>query len=308
MIRNQLSYYERRVRMAVVRRKKSEYLWIYIFLTPALVSLALFGIWPMVATGYFSFFRWNGIGWPSDFVGLKNYFELLKDPYFWNAFKNTFFYAFFQTLIKLPIALVLAVVLSETLMKAKSVYRALFFLPVILPTAVVSLDFKLILNPFTGPVNKLLTDLGIIDMPIDWFGMNLAMWTIIVVSTWQVTGRYMVYWLSGLQTVPRELYEAADIDGANSFQKFFYITLPSLKKFTMIIILLGFVYALRVFDYVKIMTDGGPAYRTDVVSTYIYRLAFESQATRLGYASAVAFFFAMVLLAIGITRTITNKG
>ena len=290
--------------MAVVRSRKKELGWIYVFLSPALVSLGLFGIWPMVATGYFSLFDWDGIGWPSSFIGISNYLELIRDPYFWNAFKNTFFYAFFQTLIKLPLALVLAVILNERLLRARSVYRVLFFLPVILPTAVVSLDFKLLLNPFTGPVNKLLQDMGIIDMPIDWFGMNLAMWTIIMVSTWQVTGRYMVYWLSGLQTIPRELYEAADIDGANSFQKFFFITLPSLKKFIMVIILLGFVYALRVFDYVKVMTDGGPAYSTDVVSTYVYRLAFESQATRLGYASAVAFFFAMILLAIGIARII----
>lgn len=272
-----------------------------------LVSLAVLGIWPMIATGYFSLFRWEGIGWPEEFIGFANYMELLKDPYFWNAFKNTFFYAFFQTLIKLPIALFLAIVLNERLIKARAVYRVLFFLPVILPTAVVSLDFKLLLNPFSGPVNKFLMNLGMADTPIDWFGLNLAMWTIIMVSTWQVTGRYMVYWLSGLQTIPRELYEAAEIDGANAFQRFFYITLPSLKNFIMIIVLLGFIYSLRVFDYVKVMTDGGPAFRTDVVSTYIYRLALESASRRLGYASAVAFFFAMLLVIIGILRTLSNR-
>ncbi len=290
-----------------MHKKKNIYMWCYIFLLPTIIMYLLFSLWPMIATFYFSLFHWDGVGWPKDYIGLQNYSTLVHDPYFWNAFKNTFFYAIVQNLIKLPLALIIAIILNNSKLKGRTLYRVLIFLPVVTPTAVIGLVFRLLLNPFFGPVNGILQNLHLITQPIDWLGPSLAMWTIIIVSTWQVFGRYMIYWMAGLQTIPNELYEAASIDGANSVQRFLYITLPMLKKIAVVITLFGFVFALRVFDFVKVMTDGGPSFRTDVVSTYIYRLAFEDSNIRIGFASAVAMFFVMVLVSIGIVQQIIRR-
>ncbi len=286
-----------------------EYRWCYIFLLPSLSVYLMFLLWPLVASIYYSFFDWNGFGeWPEYWIGLRNYLDIIKDSYFWNALKNTFHFVFFQNLIKLPLSLFIAWVLNNPKLKGSNFYRALFFLPVVSSTAIIGIVLTFILSPFNGPLNEILMKIGLLNFPVDWLGsVSTAMWMIILVETWHMAGQYIVYWLAGLQSIPDELYEAARVDGANSWQTFFYITIPALKPVAIIITLLGVVNSLRVFDIVQVMTGGGPSFATDVVTTFIYRNGFGSSITKVGYASAAAVLFGFIIMSFGSLQGIIVK-
>ncbi|MGE5607467.1 MAG: carbohydrate ABC transporter permease [Bacteroidota bacterium] len=287
------------------------YRWCYLFILPMMIMFFCFTLWPVIARGYFALFDWNGVGWPSKFVGLSNFIELIRDHYFWNAFKNTYLYAIIQTAIKLPIALVLAVLLNNPRLKGASFYRAVYFLPVVTTTAIIGIIFTFILNPYSGALNNILIPLKIIKQPVDWLGVGgTAFVAVIIVGAWQKIGQYMIYWLAGLQSIPEELYEAAKIDGANSAQIFRHITFPLLKPIGVVILILGFANSLRVFDLVMTMTGGGPNFATDMMQTYVYRNAFsvESGIPRMSYASAASLLFGFSLIVIALLQSgITKK-
>jgi len=287
----------------IVRHK-----WCYIFLLPSVVMYIGFALWPYLATWYFSLFKWSGDGWPVNFVGWQNYIEILKDKYFWNAFGNTFYYAVVQTIIKLPLALLLALILNSKKLGGSSVYRAVFFLPVVTTTAIIGIVMTFIFNPYSGAVNNFLLSLGLLNRPVEWLGVETAMMVVILVSVWQMTGQYMVYWLAGLQSIPQELHEVAAVDGANGFKRLWFVTLPLLKPVAVIITLFGLVYALRVFDLVMVMTAGGPDYATDVVATYIYRYAFSGETLpRYGFSSAAAAIFSTILIIIAVGQRLLTR-
>lgn len=276
--------------------------WCYLFLAPTLIMYTAFTLWPIVATWYFSLFDWDGIGWPSNFVGLRNFLEVAKDRYFWQAFRQTMKFVVFQSALKLPVALCLALFLNNPKLLGRNFYRTVYFLPVVTTTAVIGIVMKFIFNPFNGPFNAALTRLGLLRVPVDWLGsIETALWVIIVVEAWHVCGQYMVYWLAGLQTVPSDLMEAAMIDGATKLQAFWYVTLPLLRPIATIIVLLGLVNALHVFDIVLTMTGGGPAFSTEVVNTFIYKTAFAGY-PRIGYASAAGIFFGVTVMVISIVQ------
>lgn len=284
--------------------------WCYLFILPMLLMFAGFTLWPVIASGYFALFDWNGIGWPSKFVGLGNFGELIKDRYFWNAFKNTYLYAIVQTAVKLPIALLLAILLNNPRLKGATFYRTLYFLPVVTTTAIIGIIFTFILNPYSGALNNILIGLKMIRKPVDWLGLGgTAFMAVILVGAWQKIGQYMIYWLAGLQSIPEELYEAAKIDGANSAQVFRHITFPLLKPIGAIILIIGFVNSLRVFDLVMTMTGGGPNFATDMMSTYVYRSAFsvETGIPRMSYAAAAGLLFAFSLIIVALIQSVITK-
>lgn len=280
---------------------QSRNLWIAVFLLPTMLVFLLFILWPLFASLYYSFFQWNGMGnGPSYFVGLRNYSDLVGDPQFWNAFKNTFVFVIGNNLIKLPLTLIIAYMLNNPRLRFSNLYRSALFLPMVSSTAIIGIVMTFILNPWNGPLNNMLVATGIASRPIDWLGtINLAMLVVILVEVWHYSGQYIIYWLAGLQSIPRELYEAAEVDGANSFQSFFYITIPALKPVIMIVTLLGVVMSLRVFDIIMAMTGGGPAFSTDVIGTFIYRNAFGTASPRIGYSSAVAVLFGLLIMVVG---------
>ncbi len=276
-------------------------LWIFLFLAPMLTVYGLFILWPVAASIYYSFFQWNGFGnIPTYFVGLRNYLDVLKDPFFWNAFKNTVVFVVGNNVIKLPLTLAMAFLLNIPGFRLKGFYRVVLFLPVVSSTAIIGIVFTLLLSPWNGPINAIFQNIGLLKHPVDWLGTaGSAMWMIMLVEIWHYTGQYIVYWLAGLQSIPEELYEAAEIDGANRFQMFIKITIPVLKPVIVVVSLIGFIMSLRVFDIVVSMTGGGPAFGTDVMGTYIYRSAFGAAARKIGYASAIAVIFGVIVMILG---------
>lgn len=270
--------------------------WVVLFLVPFLVLYLAFTLWPLVATIYYSFFDWNGIGPPSTFIGGANFAALAVDPRFWNAVGNTLVFTIGTTLIKVPLALLVAILLTRKWIWGRRLFRTVFFVPIIIPVALAGIVFTFLLNPSNGALNAFLQKAGITDAPYDVFANHwTAMLALIVVGVWQIFGQYMIYWMAALQNVPEDLYEAADLDGASEWQKLRRVTLPIIKPTAIIITLLALINAMHVFGLVVTLTGGGPVDSTNVVSLYIYDEAFANPVgPQYGYASAAAVFFAVL--------------
>ncbi|HVU65645.1 MAG TPA: sugar ABC transporter permease [Ktedonobacteraceae bacterium] len=286
--------------LAPARKRGLTGLWIFLFLLPFLLLFGAFTLWPLLATIVYSFFDWNGIAALSseNFVGLSNYQELIHDPLFWQSFWNTLLFALTNTLIKLPLSLFLAIILTRKWLWLKRFFRTIFFVPIILPVALAGQIFTFLLNPSNGALDSFLMGIGLMKQPLDLTGNeSTALWTVVVISVWQIFGQYMLYWMAALQNVPEELYEAAQIDRVGAWKQFVHITLPSIAPMAVVIGLLGLVNALHVFGIVVTMTGGGPGTSSYVLSYYIYEAAFQNMPFRYGYASAAAVLF-VILAAI----------
>ena len=272
------------------------------------VLFLAFTLYPLLSSVRYTFYDWDGIGVPRDFVGFKHYVNIASDPFFWNAFKNTLAYTAVLVPAQLTLALALAVALNSQWLKARYIFRAAFFSPVVTSSAVVGIVISLLANTAGSEINSVLVNLGLMERPIDWLGdPRTAMWVVIGVGVWIGLGYPMIYFLAALQSVERELYNAAKIDGAGNLALFWHITIPSIRPVALVVLLITTLHALRVFDTVQVMTRGGPYFATDVVSTYIYRQAFYSTEggesyARLGYASAAAFFMGLLVMGISILQ------
>ncbi|HLZ59512.1 MAG TPA: sugar ABC transporter permease [Ktedonosporobacter sp.] len=297
----------------VVREKSRQgkgrtYLWIALFLLPFLLLYGAFTLWPLLATIYYSFFDWDGIQPLTSFIGVGNYQELLSDPLFWLSFKNTLIFAIANTAIKLPLSLLLAIILTRKWLWGKRLFRTAFFVPIILPVALAGQIFSLLLNPANGAFSAFLQQLHLIQGPIDLLGQDsTALLSVILISVWQVFGQYMIYWMAALQNVPEELYESAQIDGANAWQQLTRITLPIIQPVAVIISLLAVINALHVFGIVVTLTSGGPGQSTYVISYLIYTQAFQNVPFRYGYASAGAVLFAILAFLFVITQAYIGR-
>ena len=282
--------------------------WCWVFMALAVGFYILFQGYPIICSIQYSLLDWSGMTSNAKFVGLANYKELLQDELFWNAFGNSFKYMIMIVPLELAVSLFLAYMLNDEKMKGRSVYRTMYFIPVITTASVVGIIMIFILG-VQGPINHALVALHIIDQPINFLGnAKYALPTLVIISLWKDCGTYMIYWLAGLQGVPKDVYEAATLDGANRRQTFFKIVLPLIAPTAGIIAILCAVNSLKVFDIVKTMTEGGPFYATDVIATYVYRTAFSSEIgmPRLGYASAAALFFGGTVIAIGLVLNVVK--
>jgi ABC-type sugar transport system permease subunit len=272
-----------------------------------------FTVYPLVASVQYTFYDWDGIGAPNDFVGLENYVDIVRDPFFWNAFRNTFFYTIVVVPVQLLIALGLAVILDAKWLRARSIFRFVFLSPIVTSSAIVGILFTMILATVGRDVNDLLIALGVLNGPIDWLGNpNTAIWLIVVVGIWIELGYPIVYFLAALQSIDPVLYDAARVDGADSLACFRHITVPLIRPVGFVVLLVTTLHSLRVFDIVQVMTRGAPYYATDVVGTYIYRQAFFVTPTgdsgaRLGYASAAAFFMGLLVMGISLVQFFVTR-
>ena len=279
--------------------------WCYAFLAPTVVLFCLFTIYPVASSWVISFFNWSGMEPLTDFVGWANFKEVVADANFWKAFKNSFVYMLGVVPIQLSLALIGAIILNNPQMRGTTFYRTLLFLPVVTTTSIVGIIMSFIFGTYNGVVNELLTALNFIKEPVNWLGgFNTAMIVVIIVGIWKTFGYNLIYWLAGLQSIPQEIYEAAKVDGANKVQQFWWITAPLLKPIAIVILLLAIVGSLNVFDLVKVMTNGGPAYATDVVATYIYRYAFSTElgVPRYGFASAAGVIYGCATMLIALIQ------
>jgi multiple sugar transport system permease protein len=230
------------------------------------------------------------------FIGLENYRQLLfNDPFFWQVVRNGFIFTIGSVLLKLLVGLIMALVLNQPLV-FRGLWRGLLLMPWVAPTVVTALSWRWILD-LTGVLNLVLRDLGLMTSSIPWLAQyGTAMFSLILVNTWRGFPFFGITLLAGMQAIPQELYEAAEIDGATVWQRFRYVTLPSLRTVILVVTILSIIWTFNDFSIVWLLTGGGPGHATDVFATYTYKLGFVT--SRLGYGQTVSVILAPVLIAI----------
>lgn len=287
------------------RYKLREILVAYICLSPALILATIFMIIPTIMVFYVSFTNWDIISPVKKFVGLKNYIYIFQDEKFLKSIRNTFYFASVKIPLDLVISLFVAVLLDKNI-RMKKFYRVSYFAPVVTPMVAVALIWIWLYDPSFGPFNQILRFFGL--KPLKWiYDPKWAMPSIILFSLWKGLGYDVIIFLAGLQSIPQHLIEAALIDGANSRQAFFKITLPLLSPIIYFVILMGIINSFKIFTQISVMTpNGGPLYSTGVMVFYIYQQAFENY--KMGRASAAAVvLFGIVMALTQIQRKLGRK-
>jgi multiple sugar transport system permease protein len=285
----------RRVQGGVARRQTRA---AWAFMLPSLAILAVFIVYPMTQALYLSFTEYSILE-PARWVGLSNYQRLMSDPAFHNALINTLYYAVVTTPLSVGIALGLAMLLNQRL-PLRGFLRTSVFLPVVLSLAIVAIAWSFLLDPNIGLLSYWLSKIGI-SSGQGWLrDPGLAMPAVMLVGIWKNVGFYMVMYLAGLQSIPRELYEAASIDGAGAWRRFRRITWPLLANQTMLITILAAIATLQAFDQIFVMTRGGPFFRTETIVMMIYRVGF--QEFTFGYASAMSWVLVVLIFLLSMAQ------
>ena len=271
--------------------------WAYIL--PGLLIYLVFIIYPILETFRTSFYRWDGFSSHRTFVQFDNYIRLVSDPQFLRALLNNLTFIIFYCIIPIFIGLLLASLLGRKPLPGLTFFRTGLFLPQILSMVVVGVTWRWIFNPAFGLLNTGLRAAGLDHLTRAWLGdFQLALPSVGIVGTWVMYGFCMILFLSGMQRIPEDQYEAAELDGANGFQQLVFITLPSLRSELSVALITTVIAALRVFDLVYVTTRGGPGDTTLVTGFLVYRAAF--QQNQLGYASAVATVMTLLILVISL--------
>jgi ABC-type sugar transport system permease subunit len=264
----------------------------YAFIAVPVISMLLFIFIPMAISFYWSLCDFSGIQAPR-FIGLDNYIKLFTvDKIFIQALKNTLLFVVLSMFIGPTLGLLTALMLNQKV-RFQGLFRTAYFLPVMTSMVVVSTIWKMLYNQ-NGIFNTVLTNIGL--SPVNWLSdPDMALISVVIASVWQGFGFETVIFLAALLSIPKELYEAADIDGANGINKFFSVTLPSLRSVITFVYIYGLIGSFQTFDQMYVMTKGGPVYRTTTIVLYLFD---KFQDLRLGYASAIAYvlFFILVIL------------
>lgn len=288
--------------------KKSRYAFAAATIIPSVALVLLFLIYPTIQMLYQSFFNVSALLGNSTFVGLDNYAYLLHDQDFFTSLKNTMVLILVIPLVVPAISVVLSVLVTQTKLKEKALYRVLFFFPSVLPMVTIGILWQFILHPTIGIVNSALNALGLNSWAKPWLGdERFAMIAVIVVLIWQAAGYYMVMDIAGIDRIPLELYESAELDGANPLRKFTAITLPFLWEVVRMTIVFAVGGAISIgFIITQIMTAGGPGLSTTVLLRYMYTQAFTN--SNFGYAMAIAVVVLFISFVISlISNRITSR-
>ncbi|PGS54432.1 sugar ABC transporter permease [Bacillus sp. AFS041924] len=285
-------------------RKRSDYFWAYLMIAPTMIGLTIFYLWPIIQTIYFSFTEWGAFG-QYEWTGLDNYKRMLGDSNLLQSFKNTGIYIIFTVPIGIFLSILIAVLLNQKI-KGKSVYRTLYFLPVITMPAAIAMVWRWLYNSDYGLLNYLLSIFGIKGP--QWVSdPKIALYSIIVVAIWSGLGYNMVIFLSGLQGIPRTYYEAAEIDGAGPVKVFFKITLPLLSPVIFFVTIMSFIGAFQVFDLIFMMIGKSSTAleNTQSIVYLFYQHAFVLNDK--GYAAAIAVLLLVIILIITALQMVLQK-
>jgi len=277
---------------------------IALYILPALLFIIAIVYVPIILTGYYGLHKWNGIG-AMEFIGLENYAALLKDQTFWSSAWHSLLLAIFSTL-SLVIYLVVALVLSSRI-KGSNLLRKIYLIPMLLSSVAIAQLWLKIYHPTNGILNSFLASLGITNTP-EWLANpDVVLYALFIPILWQYAGFYILIYYAALKNIPKSLEEAATIDGANAFQIAYKIKLPLAMEVVKVTIVLALVGSLKYFDLIYVMTNGGPNGASEVMASYMYRIAFKSY--DFGYGSAVGFFLLIICLVVTwIVRKLTaNK-
>jgi multiple sugar transport system permease protein len=287
-----------------LKAKHSEWLTGYLFVAPILILMAVWFYYPVISTFRFSLTDANLLNLDrAKFIGLKNYFDVLKDDSFWGSLKISAQLTIIAVPIQSFIALIIAVNLNK-IIKGKAFFRTLYYMPYITSTIAVTTVFMFLFVE-NGLATKLFTLIGLPN--VTWHSdMKMALPFLAVICIWTYIGFYVVVFLSGLQTIPNEIYEACDVDGANSFQKFWRITVPMLRPTTFLVILSGVIFVLQFFDQPYALARGGslgyPAGATSTATIFFYSEAFKFY--KAGYGSASAFIVFLIIMAVTVIQKV----
>ncbi|SEI11340.1 MULTISPECIES: sugar ABC transporter permease [unclassified Leifsonia] len=288
-------------RRSRLRRRNSLIGWSFIL--PNFLGFALLTLIPVVTLFYLGFTNWNIFG-TANWTGLANFQRLLGDTTFHTAVLNTFYYAILHIPLTFVVSLGLALLLN-TKLRGVAFFRTAAFFPYITSIVAIAVVWNLLFSPQYGPINQLLHFVGIANPPTWLQSTTWALPATVIVSTWRDMGYYMVLFLAGLQTVPRELHEAARVDGASVWQRFWNVTMPCLRPTTFFVTVMLTINSFKVFDLILVMTNGGPGNATLVLSQFIYQTAFVQN--QFGYASAASIVLFLICIVVTIIQFLINK-
>jgi ABC-type sugar transport system permease subunit len=265
----------------------------YLLVSPYLIFVVVFVLFPVLFCFFLTFHKWNIIA-PMEFIGTANYTRLVHDRLFWKAIGNTLKFLLLHIPLQLIVSLFLAQLLNQQI-RAKSFFRASFFMPVIVSGVVVTILWQQLLGYDSGLINRLLVNLGV--QKTGWLiDPDIAIYSIAVMATWKNVGLYVILFLVGLQTVPTQYYEAAKLEGASRWQQFYHITLPMINPTIFMVVILSTIGGFSLFIEPYIMTGGGPLNTTLSAVLYIYKQAF--QYYNMGYSATLGFFYAIMIMTV----------
>lgn len=266
----------------------------YLFLAPSIIFLIVFICWPLFQTAIFSFTDWDGLA-PMNFLGFDNYIEFFRSPVAHRSFMNNMRWVVVVCSVPLIIGITQASVLVNSGIKGATVFQLLLFLPQILSSVVVTVIWGWIYNPAIGPLNTALRSVGLDILTRTWLGdPNLVIWALLVMHVWMLYGFNTVIYAAAIRGIDTNLYDAAAIDGCGMFRKFFFVTVPSVRRITTTLLLFAMIDSFRVIDIIIQMTNGGPGFASHVMSFYLYNQSFIR--FRIGYGSAIAVVFTIMLI------------
>lgn len=268
----------------------------FMFIAPAFIFFTLFLIVPTISSVYYSFTFWDGINPNVKFIGLANYKEIFTSARFGNALKNTVILTVFISLFENFFALVLALMVDH-IRWGKNFFRSAFYIPVLISGIVSGFIWKIMYNYNFGSINSILNSIGLGQFRQDWLGnTSLTLIMIGVVLVWKGAGYYMIIYLASLQSVSTDLIEAAEIDGANAWQRFKSITVPMISGAFTINFTLSLINGLKVFDQINVMTDGGPGFTSETLVYLLYKVGFNEGRQGFGTAVGLMLLFIIIIL------------
>jgi multiple sugar transport system permease protein len=273
------------------------------FILPNFLGFGIFTLIPVLALFYYAFTDWNIFG-GAEWTGIDNFTRMAHDDSFWTAFGNTVTYTVFHIPLTMGAALGLALLLNRRL-RGVAFFRTVAFFPYITSIVAIAQVWNMLFSPEYGPVNAMLRAIGVAHPPGWTASADWSMPAVIIVGSWREMGYYMLIFLAGLQTIPTQLYEAARIDGANAWHRFWSVTLPSLRPTTFFVTVMLTIGSFKVFDVILLLTNGGPGQSTLVLSQYIYQKGFGEN--QFGYASAVSVALFAICFAITVVQFAVNK-
>lgn len=291
-----------------INKKRKENIIITLFLAPSLLIFMIFILYPVFNTIYLSFHSWKGIyGSNLIFVGFDNYIRVLKSEHFYKALLNSVYFLIGGFIILMPLSFLLALLITSKL-KYTKLMKTSFFMPIMLSITAVALMWVYILNPTFGAVNTILRALGLNSLAKEWLSTPvLNVWSIVLVNEWTYAGYNMLIFASGLISIPKSIYESAEIDGCVGIKKLIYISIPLCKESFKIFSILCITGCLKVFDLVWAMTKGGPNRTSETPATLLYNEAFTFKSFGTSAAIGVILLILGIILSISLTKTIFKK-
>jgi ABC-type sugar transport system permease subunit len=270
-----------------------------LFVLPALLLYLVFMIYPFLQSIYLSFTSWNGVEAVKEWIGLANYRELIRDERLWLSLRHNLIWVVLGTIGPIAVGMLLAMLLARR-PRGFTLFRTVYFMPQVLSAVVVGIVWSWVYNPIFGILNKGLDAVGLEDISRGWLGdPDVALYAVLIANTWAEIGFVFVVFLAGLQNVSRDLLEAATVDGANAWQRFWNVTVPQMGNVINVVTALLLIGGFNVFDIIFVMTGGGPANATEVIATYTYKEAFTQN--NVGYASTLSLVMTVIALVASVS-------